>query len=330
MSDEIEDTVPESSEEPSVEDSVREAFDSIEESGDSDSSASKPQPSKVESAEEVEAIPAPISYRAETKEFWQTLPRKLQEEIYKRETERERVFSQRSQEAANLKRRYEQIDQIFAPYRDELLAKGLNESQLIGQYMMFDKHFATNPVETINALLASRGLTYADLTADKEQIDPTIQDLQQQVAQLNGYLNQQNEVTAHQHRQAVVNEVANFGEATDQNGQRIFPYFEQVSESMLPIVREFRARNPRASNQEILQAAYDMAVYADPRTRPAMLDAYARELQTKQLQDARKQAQKAKRASSPLRGSPSGQLTGESAHDLRETLLNAWDSHLGA
>lgn len=281
--------------------------------------------------EEVEQIPPPNSWSKESKELWQAIPPKARQEIYQKELDRERVFTQRTMEAAELKRRYQQLDDLFSPYQDEMLSKGLTPSQLVGQYMMFEKAFSENPAQVIKNLMAAKGLDFNSLTDDPSQINPEIQGLKQQVGTLTQYLQQQYQAVDQQAHQARVQEAYDFANETDANGNLIRPYFEQASEMILLHAGQLAQRYPQATNRQILEAAYDMAIYADPNTRSAVMESYARQQAAKQIEDARKQAQKARRASSPLRGSPSGgAMNGNRALTLDEAVEAAYDKHMSA
>jgi hypothetical protein len=345
MSDEDTQDDVEDSQEPehmSLDDAVESAFEEHADSvsdrdlGDeTQSSVDKPtreapQDSSTE-PQEADAIPAPNSWARESKELWQAIPRQVQEQIFQRELDRERVFTQRTQEAADLKRRYQQLDDLFAPYQEEMLSKGLNPSQLVGQYMMFEKAFSENPAEVIKNLMAAKGLTFDSLTDDQSQINPEIQGLKQQVGTLTQYLEQQYQAADQQAHEARAYEAYEFAQETDQNGNLLRPYFEQASEMILLHAQQLAQRYPQATNRQILESAYDMAIHADPNTRSAVMDAYARQQAAKQIEDARKQAQKARRASSPLRGSPSGGvMNGSRAMTLEEAVEAAYDKHIGA
>lgn len=315
----------------SLRSSIEAAFDDDGDPGDgNDAPPAEPVAIPDDKAREVppevteEPIPPPPSYSKESREFWSSIPRQLQQEIYKRETDRDRAYYGKMEEIARRHREYQALDDLFAPYRDEMLAKGLSHQQLVGQYLAFEKAYAADPVRVINNLLAAQGLKVEDLTRVNQAEDPRYQSLLQEVNQLRGMMTNREQEQEHQYEELARQEAYNFANEMGEDGKPLRPYFEQVAPVMLPLMEQFREANPGASNRQILEAAYDWAVHAHPKTRSALLN-HMRETQAAELQQkARSKAAKAIRASSPPRGNPGGTVNGATDLSLRETIEQAW------
>lgn len=285
---------------------------------------------QVSALENDASIPPPISWTGDKKELFKQLPRPLQEEVARREVERERAFTQRSEELARYRRTYQDIDEAFEPHRQELDIAGVSPGQVVRQLLGMQKWMQQEPKAAINHILASYNLTPADLAEQAQnapQVDPRIHSLQEELEQLKGYISTQQEREAYQSRASVDNEIHSFANEMDTEGNLIRPYFNDVYHEMLPIAQALKAANPDASHREILDAAYDRAIYSHPDVRMKVIGRATQETQAKRINDAKAQAQKARVAGSSVKGSPGGSLAPVAPDDLRATIEQAFEDY---
>jgi hypothetical protein len=119
-------------------------------------------------------------------------------------------------------------------------------------------------------------------------VDPTVQQLQEQVWQLTQAQQHQHAMVEQQEQAQIHSTIESF--ASDPSNV----FFEDVKPEMAALLKEGRAAD--------MQEAYDMACWARPDIRPLLLQA-----QQKQEQEVkRSKVQKARSAAVSVAGSPSG------------------------
>jgi hypothetical protein len=117
-----------------------------------------------------------------------------------------------------------------------------------------------------------------------------VQQLEQQVAQLQGYLQSQQTTAQQQEYQSHVQNVEQFKNETTETGEPAYPFFDDVREDMANLI-DIEAKQGRNLS---LKEAYDRAVWARPDTREAMQMLTTKQQQAKQEKERREQAAKAK------------------------------------
>lgn len=144
-------------------------------------------------------------------------------------------------------------------------------------------------------------------------------------------LDQMKQAQVHQARAAaaaaearVDSEITEFKSATDDGGNVLHPYFDEVEPAMIALAQSYQA-----SGQPIpkLSDLYEQAVWANPSTRQALLATQKAAQEAKATEEARAKAASARRAASSVTGAPgSGQATRpvQSERTLREQLEEAW------
>jgi hypothetical protein len=133
-----------------------------------------------------------------------------------------------------------------------------------------------------------------DPAAEDDYTDPTVKALQQQVAQLTGFIQNQQTQQQSQVQASTQSLIDQFAQEKDDKGNLAHPHFDAVSNHMGVLIQNNVAPD--------LATAYDMAVMADPKLRQEKLDSYAKsQAQTSVQSDAVAKAKKAQR--SKVRGS---------------------------
>ena len=170
-------------------------------------------------------------------------------------------------------------------------------------------------------------------------VDPEIKALNERLASFENWKTQQE-----QERQAAVQRaqqeqqqhrlgaVEKFGTEKGADGQPLRPHLDAVSEDMAALIGPIRAANPNLPDHDVLQQAYDRAVWGNPDLRAKMLDAQ-RVAQEKEAADkARARAQAAARAAvSPASASPQGPAsTPPLKGDLRSQMAQVYQQLQGS
>lgn len=244
---------------------------------------------------QAEPIQPPASWSAPAKAAFAALPPIVQGEIAKREADVNRGFEER---AAALKR-YEPIEQLLAPRRDQLAARGVDEATFLKTLFAASDWLDRDPVSAMRELMRQYGVHPQHLGAQPTgqqpqpaaQQHPAISALAQQVQSLQTQLSQRTQAEQAQRQNAVLSEIQAF------SNDPANVYFENVREDMIGLLHSGRAKD--------LKGAYDMAVWANPETRALLQADAAKKAEAERLSAQRQQTNGARRAAGSVTGSPS-------------------------
>lgn len=146
---------------------------------------------------------------------------------------------------------------------------------------------------------------------------PEIQSLEQKIAALEQERQRERQMADLRERETLNSEIERF--AQDK------PHFQSVVNEMLALLPRVVESEPHLSNADKLQKAYDMAVYANPEVRAAILE-QERQDALKKAQD-QTLAQRAKSAAVSVRGSSPASGGKSSPSNLRQALSEAIDQY---
>ena len=243
---------------------------------------------KEEIKEEVKSGPPEwqkLGMKKEDSEAWEKADPKLKEIIQRRNDEMHKGIEQ-NREAAGFG---QAIQRAIAPYEATLRSEGVNAEQAV-QSLFNTEHVLRHgsPQEKTNMLMTlakSYGIDLGNIE-EPQYVDPQIQHLQDEIRQMR---QQQQSVmqTQQQNEQAeMTSTLTQFAEGKE--------FFEQVRPQMSALLQAGQAKD--------LQEAYDMAVWARPDTRQAILAKQQAETETKRQGDAVAKAAAAKRAGFDVQG----------------------------
>lgn len=203
--------------------------------------------------------------------------------------------------------RAKQFDQVVAPYQQTFQKLGIDAQTAVGELLKAD-HTLRNAPPTVKfqKILEIANAYGVDLS---QQFNP---DVAKYEAELFATRQRMEEMQRQQEMQTMASlnsEIEAFRAGADRE------HFEDVREDMAALLYSGRAKN--------LEEAYDMAVYANPKTRQALLQ------QQTQQAAAGAQAQRAKAAAVSVRGSSPASVatTAAQAQDRRSAIAAAFDSH---
>ncbi len=91
----------------------------------------------------------------------------------------------------------------------------------------------------------------------------------------------------------------------------------------MDLIPPLKERNPTWSPQQVLQEAYDRAVYANPATRQTILTERETAAEAKRREEASQRATRARGAAVSVTGSPQGSAGQEPAGSLRDEIMRA-------
>ena len=269
--------------------------------------------------EEVPGVEAPAHWSNEFKDSFNALPPEAREVFLQRYKDMEGDYTRKTQEVADIRRRASALDEVMQPFRDEFARAGLDDVGAVRQLLGAHKFLRESPQQAIAWLAQNYGVSTDALgateQADDDFADPQVKQLRDQVSQLQGYLQNQ----AQQQQQAAVADtqlqIDNFAKATREDGSLAHPHFDAVRTTMGGLIQSGVAQD--------MDAAYEMAVYANPELRGSLIDQEAEKVTAakKQQENVRK-AKRAQQANVRGSGAPAKEAL-PSGSSVRDALLHS-------
>lgn len=297
---------------------------------DSQVSTSPAEQQKEASAEALPPLIAPNHWTKDGKDGFNALPRNIQEVLLKREKDRERGIQKQLEEINKSKKAYGELETFISPHVERWNLNGVQPTQVIQQLVAAQDFLNRNPVEGLKWLAKSYGLDLAQLAQASvsngqqasNQPDPQIyHEIQTLRAQLQAIQEEKTNGAIN----STISEIESFATEMGANGVPLRPYFEDVAEEIGKWIQIVRQSKPDAANRDVLNEAYDRAVWANPDTRNAMLQMQAK---AKEL-ELRKKSNAAANAGKSISGSPGNTSGSVASGSLREQLEAAWEeSHI--
>ena len=251
-------------------------------------------------AQELEPMAAPNHWPKDFAAKFEALEPPAQHMFMERYKDLEGDYTRKTQEIAKYKKRNEAFDEIMQPFKGDFERAGMDEVGAVRQLLAAHDYLRKDPANAIAWLANQYGVDMAaignDPAAEDEFADPQVKQLQQQVAQLTGFIQNQQTQQQSQVQQSTQSLIDQFAAETDANGNPKHPHFDRVRGVMGSLISSENAKD--------LATAYEMAVYADPELRQAQVKAMAAaQSQDNVKTEAVKKAKKAAR--SKVRGSAS-------------------------
>lgn len=298
--------------EPAAESAVKE--EKPEESGEV-------QSGEVEKVEAEKPIDAPTSWTAEAKENFTKLPPDLQKYVAQRESDREKLITQKSMEHSEQQRKYQALEQILSPRSQALASTYGSEAQAIDQLFKLSDYADSDPAGFIQWFAQQRGIDMQQLTTGAESSDPVTMQLQKELQGIKQKLTTQEQTQMESRKKAVQDEIVSFKDAKDEKGNLLRPFFEEVRPQMAQIMNGGAAKD--------LNHAYEMAVWANPTIRERMMGDKKAAEDAKRLSDAKAAAAKADKAKGVTVKSKKADAAASKATSWEETLDEAAEELYG-
>jgi hypothetical protein len=242
------------------------------------------KPSEVQPS--TAAVAAPVSWAADAKALWQNLPPAIQNAVLKREDEASKGFRQYSEQT----KRYEQA---LTPIAQESQRRGMTTEQGIQRLMDGQRFLETQPAQAIMWLAQTHGINLAELATNPPAAQPQVRtEAAPQVIP---------QITALEQRLQSI-EFGNNLTLTQQFAASKLHYAD-VEEFLPDLINEVRLANPNMSPMELLEKAYDRAVWLNPDVRSKVIAAQQAETQQAQTAKVAEKAAQASRAAVSIKGS---------------------------
>jgi hypothetical protein len=263
-----------------------------EETDETEEVAAKDDEEKAED-EPLEAIAPPQHWPNDFKEQFEKMDATGQHLFMKRYKDLEGDYTKKTQSLAKYRKRQEAFDEIMKPHMDDFSRAGMDEVGAVRQLLAAHDYLRKDPKQAILWLAKNYGVDMSevgiDSTEEDDYADPQVKALQQQVAQLQGFLQNQQQTQMQSVQQNTQSMIDQFAGEKDANGNPKHPHFDEVRDRMGVLIQGNQAPD--------LATAYDMAVYADPKLRQSLMDNYAEtKTQKKVKTEAVAKAKKAQRS----------------------------------
>lgn len=269
----------------------------------------------------------PDRWSADDKAKFAALPREAQEIVLQRERDVERHLTQKSQEAAELKKQYERLDSVIAPYRQALAERGLDEAGYVSRLIDLDRQASTDPAGFVRWFAQQYNVDLGGKPPEGGE-QSVVQSLQSEIVQLKQQLGSKVEGLERQFTQKQQSEIR--GQIDAFKSQPGREHFDSVRGQMAALMQSGQAQS--------LEQAYDMAIWANPEVRAQLMAAEqarqaeaAREAEQKRAQQQKLAAEKARKAAG-TQVSQRASLTGGAMppSSEREALARRFDELMGA
>jgi hypothetical protein len=223
------------------------------------------------------AIDAPISWTAEKKAEWASVPPALQEYISQRDKESHEAITRAGQQI----KAFEPIRNVIEQYGHTFQKNGLQPHDGIARMMAVNEMLETNPRAAIAEIAKAYGVNLQGETApNAEPGDARVAELEAELGKIKSHLTAQQRQQFEAENNALAREIADF--AKDK------PHFESVRKVMAGLMNSGAA--------DTMQEAYERAVYADPTIRQSMLAEEQTKAEAKRKADESERVKAAKKA----------------------------------
>lgn len=226
----------------------------------------------------VDLTRAPSSWKPAARAEFAKLPEAIRAEIHRRESESAAGVHQLMPDAQLGK----SMREVAAPYKALIDAEANGKPELAFAELIKTASILRmgTPQQKRDVVLGVARQYGVDLGLQPQQQPVQGQPPQQtfqdpRVDQLLQHLQTQEQQRQQQEQQALENTVTQWMEAKDEAGNPKYPYLGDVMNDMAVIVPQIRQSSPSLSHEQVLQSAYERAIWANPDVRPLLLQAQA-------------------------------------------------------
>jgi len=266
-------------------------------------------------------LKAPSQWKPAVREKWNGLPREVQEEILRRESDSMRLIGSVGQKIKFA----DSVAKEIEPFSERLERNGATREAFLGDVFSTVKTLSSGSpqerAEVVANIVQSYGIDLRVLDSVLTQRisapppDPRVVEAQRRAYAAESLLAKQRDTLEQGTQQEAVTTLQQF--AADAKNE----FFDDVRDMMADLIESGRAKT--------LDEAYTASVWANPDTRKILLQ---RESEQRAASKGRR-ADLARRASSSIHGTPRGtgvSATGGQNMSLRDTIAAAFDSQESA
>ncbi|OJW29857.1 MAG: hypothetical protein BGO51_06150 [Rhodospirillales bacterium 69-11] len=286
---------------------------------------------------------APQHWSAEDKAMFAKQSPEAQQWLLARHKAMEGDNTRNSQALAEMKRRFEPIDQIFAPHRERLTQTGQSESDVVRNLLAAQLFLEQKPEEGLIWLAQNLNVDLRKVagklggTANPDADDDPFGTLHPKVAEAFKMLTSKVEhfetqaqraerEAAEQAQHQLHQSITEFREAKNASGELLYPHIadQEVTATMAALIKSGNVNIEQCGGLiPALKTAYEKAIYAVPGTRDALLKAEKAASEKKAADERARQVDKARKAGVSVSGASTSAASpvsrGSVGATLRET-----------
>jgi hypothetical protein len=277
------------------EDKPNEAAIGAEPSDDKPPEITDQNPVEAEVKPPAAAIDAPISWSAEMKAKWATLPPDVQAYASQREGESHKRISELGQQV----KAFEPIRELVEPLRQMSARNGVSEKDGLQRLLAANEFLDRSPREAIEWLAKSYGLdlrTSQGEAAEGDQSD-YVRSLEARVTRAERLASEVHNKHTARERSEAEQAQASLASLID-NFAKDKADFAEVEADVAAHVAAIRQAEPGLKPETLLEKAYEAARWANPNTRTKILEQQRKDEETKRVTEQKKKADEAKKAGS--------------------------------
>jgi len=267
----------------------------------------------TEDEEPVEVFQPPKHWSSDEKEQFKALPEEAQKILLERDKQFQKGYQERVQGISD-------IEKALEPYKQNLALMGASEADAIRTLFAAHARLMQDPANGILGLAQQFGVMdhlreqFAPDT-DDDFTDPEIKALRQQVQTLQSQLGNFQTQTQSQQQEQLLSQIDSFKNQTDDSGQLVHPYFDQVRTQMATLVQQGKS----------LDEAYNEAVWMVPEFRESHLKTVQSKKQSESEVDKARRVKKAKQAAKANKTSSKSKAEEDAKLTVRDELRAAWN-----
>ena len=262
------------------------ATDEDEEAPEEEASTSEEPEEAAEETEESKDTPvsAPENWNEDDRIMFDSLPNEAKDRLLKREKEMTADYTRKTQDLAEQRKDLEALNKVLEPARQNIAASGIGEAEYISRLLNADAALRQNPQMALRQLAQGYGINLPSENNESEswdEPDPQIAQLQKQLQEVKGELNQFRQHNVQSARNETENHIKSFSEQKDDEGKLVHPHFEKLRVKMGNLIDTGEAKD--------LKEAYTKSIRLDD-------DLYKETLKTQRTQAKKEEDKKRKAA----------------------------------
>jgi len=239
--------------------------------------------------ESEDALQPPEKWTDEQKEIFASLDHSAKQFLLNRHHDVESYLTKETQSLADVRKRYERLDEVLKPFDEVLKQKGIDITPHVANALQYYFSYQQDPSSTIKTLIKAAGLEQDQIFEDDQYTDPSIRALRNELDQTKRELAQMRS-QPNQDATDAQRQLNDFRSATNEDGTPKYPHFESLRTVMAPIVADGKS----------MEEAYNEALWTLPDYRKSQLESRQKEAEkAAEAQRAQKVA-KAKKAARTL------------------------------
>lgn len=246
---------------------------------------------KAETPEPVKVIEPPLSWSADMKAKWATLPPDVQAYALQRESEAHKRISELGQTAKTFEPVRGVIEKHEATFRKYGVDPATGIDQLISHFALSE----TNPRAFIENFARSKGIDLSN-SQPTDQSD-YVRSLERRVAQAEQLAREAHSNTTAWQKSEQDKAMASLA-STVEAFSKDKPDYAELESDIFAQVQAINAVEPDLTPEKKLQKAYDAARWANPTIRERLLADQRKADEAKRTEEAKKKADEAKKSAS--------------------------------